>query len=88
MHAYPQMRVNANTHSSHTYTHHTLTVPSVWCGLLNPLQVVFPLGLPVSRDPRGVFVLLSLLDLFSQRIWDDPVNCPLALQVGARCWGV
>jgi hypothetical protein len=25
--------------------------------------------------------LLSLLDLFSQPIWEDTVNCPLALEV-------
>jgi hypothetical protein len=31
-----------------------------------------------------VFVLLTLLDLFSQRIWEDTVNCPLALEVGAQ----
>jgi hypothetical protein len=40
-----------------------------------------------------VFVLLSLLDLFSQRIWEDAVNCPLALEVrelaqsnAVLCW--
>uniref|UniRef100_A0A383VVQ6 RanBP2-type domain-containing protein n=1 Tax=Tetradesmus obliquus TaxID=3088 RepID=A0A383VVQ6_TETOB len=48
--------------------------------LVEMAKAVFPLALPVSRDPRGVFVLLSLLDLFSQRIWEDSVNCPLALQ--------
>jgi len=36
----------------------------------------------VSRDPRGVFVLLTLLDLLSERIWDDQQNCEPALQVG------
>lgn len=50
-------------------------------------QAVFPLALPVCRDARGVFVLLSLLDLFSQRIWDDEANCEPALQVcGCVCW--
>ncbi|WIA17138.1 hypothetical protein OEZ85_014030 [Tetradesmus obliquus] len=48
--------------------------------LVEMAKAVFPLALPVSRDPRGVFVLLSLLDLFSQRIWEDTVNCSLALQ--------
>ena len=43
----------------------------------------FPLTLVVSRDPRGVFVLLTLLDLLSERIWDDAANCEPALQVRA-----
>jgi hypothetical protein len=47
-------------------------------------QAVFPLSLSVCRDPRGVFVLLTLLDLFSQRIWQDADTCEPALQV--RAW--
>jgi hypothetical protein len=39
------------------------------------LQAAFPLTQVVSRDPKGVFVLLNLLDLLSARIWDDPENC-------------
>jgi hypothetical protein len=46
------------------------------------------LALPVSRDPRGVFVLLNMLDLFSQRIWDDANNCEPALQVTYSAGGL
>ncbi|KAF8065877.1 TPK1 [Scenedesmus sp. PABB004] len=43
-------------------------------------QAVFPLALVVARDPRGVFALLHLLDLLSQRIWNDAAVCEPALQ--------
>jgi hypothetical protein len=49
--------------------------------LLLLLQAAFPLTLVVSRDPRGVFVLLTLLDLLSTRIWDDTQACEPGLQV-------
>jgi hypothetical protein len=50
------------------------------------LQAAFPLTLAVSNHPRGVFVLLGLLDQLSARIWDDPVNCEPGLKAsGAAC---
>lgn len=53
------------------------------------LQAAFPLMLAVSNHPRGVFVLLSLLDQLSARIWDDPVNCEPGLKAsGAACQGL
>lgn len=33
-----------------------------------------------------MFVLLSILDLFSQRIWEDEQNCEPALQVCGGTW--
>lgn len=48
-------------------------------------RAICPLALPVCRDPKGVFVLRTLLDLFSQRIWEDEDNREPALKVGTLC---
>jgi hypothetical protein len=55
-----------------------VTLTTVVCAAPPPpptLQAAFPLTQVVSRDPKGVFVLLNLLDLLSARIWDDSDNC-------------
>lgn len=44
-------------------------------------NAVAPLTLPTIRDPKGVFVLRTLMDLFSQRIWEDEDNREPALKV-------
>jgi hypothetical protein len=37
-------------------------------------RTMFPAAVPISRDPRGIFCLINMLDLFGQHIWDDPSN--------------
>lgn len=33
----------------------------------------------VSKDPKGIFVLLGLFEIMEQRIWGDPHTCDLLL---------
>lgn len=68
-------------HDKGTYVVQRFAAAGTNAELVRLASAIVPLAIPVSRDSKGIFCMLGILELFQQRLWGDPVNCDAGLTV-------